>query len=225
MDNKKSVVKEIVDVEWEMFASVNEGSRKAACQEDRVTFVGMRAAQFDAWPIEALVSYLGDLEDALVTGRNLIEEKYIRMMENTEPTLYAALQTRIRTPSDEARAIAREVSDILLEQTRELFKRYPFVTRHSRPLYASSNNGSVSLETYQLCELLTYSEKTLSTLRRHIEKLEKDGISLAREILENTVKHYGYETLEKAETATMRRTGAVHEVQTGRVTADGDSNE
>jgi hypothetical protein len=35
--------------------------------------------------------------------------------------------------------------------------------------------------------------------------LEKHGESLARSILENSVKHYGYKTLEEAEAATKAR--------------------
>ena len=205
MDEKQSVIDKIVSMEWAMFIAVNEGEARAACQEDRVTFDGMREAQFDAWPLEAVKSYQDDLLNARQCGRNLVEEKYIHMMENTEPSRYAVLLARITVPSEAVRSLAREVADILLEQTRILFEDYPYVSGNGRPLYSALDYSDISVETYQFSELLTYSEKTLSTLSEHIKTLENSCTSLARVILENTVRFYGYESLDTAEKAAKER--------------------
>lgn len=199
------IVKQIVSIEWDMFASVNEGKARASCQEDRATFHAMRAAQFSAWSGKAAESYLRDLEDARRGGRNLVEEKYIHMMKTTDPTLYGLLLSRVIPPSDAALALALEVSAMLLEQMSALFDEYPYVSSHGRPLYSASYSEVVSVETYQLGELLTYSETTLAALKEHIAALEKDGVSLSRIILENTVKHYGYRSLESAEQSRARQ--------------------
>ena len=205
MDTKQDFIRKIVDIEWAMFTSVNEGEARADCQDDRVTFNGMRIAQYDAWSPETVISFLNDMENARMNGRNLVEEKYIHMMKTTEPARYSALFERITVPTDNASALAKEVSDILLEQTRVLFEDFPYVSGHGRPLYSTLDYGEISVETYQLSELMTYSEKTLATLLAHVKELAKAGVSLARVILENTVKFYGYESLDMAEAATKER--------------------
>ena len=195
-------VKKIIELEWEMFTAVNEGSERASCQEDPVTFEGMRAAQFNAWSDDAACSYLSDLDAANKIGRNLIEEKYIHMSKTTEPRRYAILLQRVTLPSEEAAALAHEISDILLKQTRVLFGDYPYVAGQGRPLSSSLDYAGTSVETYQLSELLTYSAVTLSRLREHLLALKSDSKSLAMMILENTVKFYGYDSLDSAEAAT-----------------------
>jgi len=205
VDNNKEVIEKIVSIEWEMFTSVNEGEARASCQEDRATFEGMRTAQFAEWSPQAAASYLEDLEEARRCGRNLAEEKYIHMMKTTEPSQYNALLERVKLPSDAARALAKDVSDMLLEETRILFEDYPFVSGQGRPLYSTFDYGGTSVETYQYSEFLTYSENTLVLLKAHITGLEKIGESMARKILESTVKFYGYDSLDSAEAATKER--------------------
>jgi len=201
MEENRELIQRIVDIEWDMFTSVNQGRERAACQEDRKTFVGMRVAQFDAWPGGALELYQSDLEKARQGGRNLIEEKYIHMMKNTDPSNYGELLPRVAMPSGAALSLAHEISDALIEQTRVLFEDFPRVTGRGRPLYSTLDHFCISVETYQLCELMTYSEKTLSALKEHIRALEKEGISYARQLLENTVGFYGYDSLDSAEAA------------------------
>lgn len=205
MSVPRELIGQIVSLEWDMFVSVNEGEDPASCQEDYRTFQGMRNAQFDAWPLSAAQSYLTDLETAKKEGRNLVEAKYIHMMKSTEPSKYDALISRVKAPSSSGGALAQEVSDLLLEQTRLLFEDYPYVSGQGRPLYSAFDYAAVSIETYQLGELLTYSENTLSALKEHIIKLQNEGVSLARLILENSVSFYGYKSLDTAEAASKER--------------------
>ena len=205
MDKKGEMIGMIIDIEWDMFTSVNKGEARAGCQEDRKTFSGMRSAQFDVWSGDALEFYLCDLQKARQDGRNLIEEKYIHMMKNTEPSHYNELLPRVTLPSDAALSLAHEISDALVEQTRVLFKDYPYVSSLGRPLYSTQDDSCISVETYQFCELLTYSEKTLPALKECIRALENEGISYARQVLENTVRFYGYDSLDSAEAASRRK--------------------
>lgn len=205
MDKIQETIKKIVEIEWEMFTSVNEGEPHASCQDDRLTFEGMRAAQFREWSLHAAVEYLDDLQTARAAGRNLAEEKYIHMMKTTEPSRYSALLSRVVMPTDSARALAQEINAILIGQTRLLYESYPYVSGQGRPLYSAFDYNGISVETYQFGELLTYSEKTLSALKEHVLALEKSNISLARRILESTVRFYGYDSLDSAESATKER--------------------
>jgi hypothetical protein len=205
MDKNNETVEKIVSIEWDMFSAVNEGETRASCQENRAAFEGMRSSQFSAWPGDAASSYLDDLRTAERDGRNLVEEKYIHMMMTTEPSQFIALIDRILRPSDLACSLAQEITDILLMQTRELFDAYPNVAGKGRPLHTTDDGSETSVETYQFCELITYSERTLAALRDHIIALEKDGASFARLIMENTVRFFGYESLDSAEEATVKR--------------------
>ena len=81
----KSLIDNIIALEWKMFSSVNEGGPKASCQEDPQTFDGMRRGQFSAWSDEAAQCYYEDVKAAAATGRNLAMEKYIHMMKSTAP--------------------------------------------------------------------------------------------------------------------------------------------
>ena len=205
MKEKDEIIAEILPIEWAMFIAVNEGEERADCQEDKETFEGMRRAQYAAWSQKAVAAYLNGLEDAKRKNRNLVEEKYIHMMKTTEPSRYNALLSRVTLPSETGKSLAGEISDMLLEQTRLLFEDYPYVSGHGRPLYSELDYGNISVETYQLSELLTYSIETLEALKEHVLTLEKEGKSLARTILENTVRHYGYDSLDSAEAATKER--------------------
>ncbi len=72
------------------------------------------------------------------------------------------------------------------------------------PSAVRRTGGVTSIETYQKGELYTYSTKTLKLLWDHIQRLEAEGVSLAKLIMENGVKYYGYSNLEEAEAASKK---------------------
>ncbi len=208
MDQAK--IDRLIRMEWDMFSAVNEGGPRASCQEDPETFYGMRSAQFRSWDEATLDSYYEDVEAAAAAGRNLVMEKYIHMMKTVQPAEYRELLSRVVYPSEEARILARKITDKMLAQTEILHREYPYVSGAGRPLRSSEDyRGFTSVETYQLGELYTYSLRTLKCLWEHFCRLEKEGKSLARIILEHTVEHYGYDSLEKAEEANRRHAEAV----------------
>ncbi|MCL2337416.1 MAG: DUF4125 family protein [Firmicutes bacterium] len=202
MSDKTAKLDEIIRLEWDMFQAVNEGGPRAACQNDKATFDIMRRAQFAAWPEDIRLSYLDDLRSAKLAGRNLVKEKYIQMMKFTMPAAYKNLQSMITPPTKAAKQLAQDICGKLVVQNAELDTLYPYLSGKGRPLYATGDRQDVtSFETYQLGELLTYSEKTLVLLNGYIEQREQAGNgSLAYDILSNTVRYYGYDTLEAAET-------------------------
>ena len=208
MNSKAEMISRIIELEWDMFSSVNEGHDKAPCQEDRRTFEGMRRAQYDAWSDDAVRLFLGDILTAALEGRNLVGEKYIHMMRSTSPSLYEQLAATIPAVLPSAVNLAKEISDKMVEQTESLFEKYPCVSGSGRPLRSSHDcGGETSVETYQLGELYTYSEKTLRALRAQLLELEENGEALAECILENTVRFYGYASLDAAEAAARNRLG------------------
>jgi len=197
----KEIIDEIVELEWTMFHGVN-GSQRVSCQEDRPTFEAMRRSQFAAWSREAAESYLRDVKAAGAAGRNLAREKYIRMMESTDPEGFEAFRGELPPLSPAQESLSAEIWARMLAQTQRMREKYPAVALSGRPLLASEErDGWASLETYQTGELKTYSEQTLRLLLAHLEALEARGIDLAFEIQKNSVAALGYRSMEEAERA------------------------
>ena len=198
---KKALIDAILEKEWPMFHNVN-GEDRASCQNDYPVFEIMRRAQYDAWSPAALEAYLADVTAAEAEGRNLAREKYIRMMESTDPRGYAAFCGELPAVSDEKRALAAKIWEKMLAQTERMRENYPVLALGGRPLHASEErDGWASIETYQTSELLTYSENTLRALLAEIERLEAEGKDFVYMVQENTVRGQGFKTMAEAERA------------------------
>lgn len=196
----KTVREQIVAAEWDMFQNTHNKGGRASCQDDYITFYNMRIAQFDAWSDEAAESYLEDLGTAKDQGRNLIAEKYLNMMKSTHPAEYEAQKHFLPLMSEEKIALANEICDEMIAQTIPLRKAFPHVGESGRPLFSDEDKyGFTSVQTYQLGELLTYSEKTLRLLKKHLFALKAEGRSLAREVTSRSVCSSGFSSLEEAE--------------------------
>lgn len=87
---RDDLVETIVRMEWDAFQRTTNMGGRAACQGNWPVFHQMRASQFLTWPENLLASYRDDLKDAEYVGRNLVTEKYARMMRSTHPDEYAA---------------------------------------------------------------------------------------------------------------------------------------
>lgn len=66
--NKDELIDAIVQIEWPMFAGVNNEGGKAACQMDLATFRIMRISQYSAWGEELLESCLADSQGCPKSG-------------------------------------------------------------------------------------------------------------------------------------------------------------
>lgn len=183
-----------------MFHNVN-GDNRADCQENPEMFEKMRHAQFLAWSDEVLSSYLDDVKKAQAENRSLVREKYIWMMENTDPQGFDYFKKDLPIISDEKKELVARIWDILLVQTEKIREKYPVLALGGRPLHTSEEKNWPSVETYQKGELLTFSEKTLKLLLAHIIELQENGIDYAFDVQRNSVTCLGYKTMEEAELA------------------------
>jgi len=204
--NDISVREQIVAAEWDMFQATHNKGGRASCQDDYSTFFNMRMAQFDAWSDEAAESYLEDLKAACDAGRNLVAEKYLHMMKNTHPAEYETQKCFLPIMSNEITALANAICDEMIAQTIPLREAFPHVGESGRPLFSDTDMyGFTSVQTYQLGELLTYSENTLQLLKKHLFALKAEGRSLAREILSRSICSYGFSSLDEAEAVASAR--------------------
>lgn len=174
----------IISIEWAMFDQVNKGKSRASCQEDPDTFILMRRSQFDAWSEELLDSYLADLLGASGKGLNLIELKYMYMM--CGPNL-EKLMDESGYPSREIRTLVEKIMTVMNNWTTQLMRTFPSLKYYSRPASSLADTaGSTSIETYQKCELYTYSKETLQLFFRYITQLSEEGKNLPYMIVRNT---------------------------------------
>ena len=199
---KAELIQQIVDKEWPMFHNVN-GEERVDCQEDKQTFVNMRTAQFNVWDEASLESYNKDLDAAIEAGRSLVKEKYIWMMEHTDPQAFEAFKELLPEPSEKTNKLVADIWAIMLAQTEELRKSYPLLALGGRPLHASEEKQWASIETYQTSELRTFSEETLEKLLAHIKAMQASGEDFVYKIQENSVTCLGYKNMKDAELAMM----------------------
>ena len=205
VQNQKSenLAEEITKLEWQQFQlTENEGGR-ANCQGNWPTFRIMRMSQFLAWPLDLQESYKKDLERANQIGRNLITEKYARMMESTAPEIFEHTIKPYIKPILEPRKSAQEkIISVQVEWASDFRNRYPHLGLAMRVLKTSEDTAeNTSFETYLRGELSTYSDATFAKYQRFVNNLRAENLNLTQIIIANTVRMYGYDSLESAERA------------------------
>lgn len=141
-----------------------------------------------------------DLKTATREGRNIMTEKYARMMESTFPEEYRKLAASLPPVDKETLQKIEEIVAINVGWKAELFDRYPRLSGKGRPLRTSEDSAmETSFETYLRGELKTYSARTITLLHELTLRQQQDGVNGAALNLLNQVQQYGYATLEQAE--------------------------
>jgi hypothetical protein len=196
------IVEEILGLEWDMFQEVRGLDGPAPCQQDRRTFEIMRSSQLLSWDQETAESYLDDLRRAREGDRNLMTEKYARMMESTSPCECRGVGAVVPMLDQSAARLVERLADLSVRWMEETAAKYPLVSGRGRPIRSCEDSRfTTSFETYNRSELATYSAKTLGLLEAHYLQLVADGINPAEVILEHTMASYGFASLEQAEAA------------------------
>lgn len=197
------LVEEVIRREWDQFQRTeNEGGR-ASCQGNWPMFHQMRASQFMTWPEDLLRSYLDDLDEANRVGRNLVTEKYARMMVSTAPDEYRErIEPFIPRLSDERVARQERVIAVQVAWARDFRGRYPKLGAAMRVLTTAEDTPEdTSFETYLRGELGTYSDRTMALYEAMVEDLQAAGRNLTEQTVANTVRLGGFADLEEAESA------------------------
>ncbi|VVS91756.1 DUF4125 family protein [Desulfoluna spongiiphila] len=191
--DKKGIIKQILEIEWEMFSTVNDKAAsdprnqgQPTCRDFPDEFKLHRTATFMAWPETTLLSYLEDLKGAKQNNRNLMTYKYARMdnlihSENNSPYV-------------------DKITGVMVQWQKEFMAKYPRIMAGGRAL--SGGEAGIdwaSFENYLRCELESYSENTLKSLFLHTETLKDAGKSMSEEIYKTLVRDKGYNSLEEAE--------------------------
>ncbi len=196
------LIDEIAEAEFEAFDKVRNAGGRASCQNDWPTFQIMRKSQYMTWNRIMLIQYLYEFNANYQKGRNLIEEKYGRMMESTAPEEYAKIADRFPVISESKKQIIENIVQIQVGFMEEFSKQYPGLADHARLIHTKEDRyDDTSYETYLRGEISTYSDKMLELYGRFIVGICKEGINLATLTMQNNVNLYGYRDLEDTQRA------------------------
>ena len=125
----------IVRHEWDQFQRTNNEGGRAACQGNWPVFHQMRLAQFLTWERPLLTSYAADLDAADHVGRNLVTEKYGRMMASTAPENFTKnIEPYIPRLSEERAARQEQVIAQQVAWAKDFRERYPKLGEAMRAL-------------------------------------------------------------------------------------------
>ena len=191
---------EIAKLEFEAFDKVHNEGGRASCQNDWFTFSIMRKSQYLTWDHMMLMQYLYDFHREYNRGHNLIEEKYGRMMESTAPEKYEEIKNNFPPLSEDKKRIIEQICDMQVAWMEEFAGEYPVLADNARSIHTSEDNPfNTSYETYLRGELGTYSDKMLELYGRYIVEYARRGKNPAKDIMENSVRMYGYSSIDEAE--------------------------
>ena len=122
------------------------------------------------------------------------------MMESTAPEKYEQIKGNFPELSQEKKDIIEQIVGLQVGWMEEFSRNYPALSQNARSIHTSQDTPSeTSYETYLRGELGTYSDKMLELYGRYVVDRAKTGRNLAYEIMENSVKLYGYSSVEDAE--------------------------
>ena len=190
----------IIRLEFSAFDKVENVGGRADCQNDWPTFYVMRKSQYLTWNRTMLMQYAYDFQRELRKGHNLITEKYGRMMESTAPEEYNRIKQHFPYISTEKQAIIQQIVALQVSWMEEFSANYPNLAANARSIHTAEDNlHNTSYETYLRGEISTYSDKMLELYGRYIVTYAQANENLAYEIMQNSAKMYGYNSLEAAE--------------------------
>lgn len=199
------MIDDILNYEWAFFQDVHHIEGRASCQDDFETFYLQRKSQFEAFDPQVNESWLNDLKQAKLDGRNPIMEKYAYMMESTDPQLFSQIKDQLPIIEKSQKELIDSLCQIEVSMREEMDQKYPHLLSQARLTHTfQDEKEDTSFETYLRGELMTYSPHTLYLYGQMIVTMLKKQENLIEKILTHTVLAYGYHSLQEADNFMMR---------------------
>lgn len=121
-------------------------------------------------------------------------------MESTAPEYYQKIAHRLPPVTAEKNELIENISRICLKWAEQFRQEYPLLSSQGRPVRASEEDArDTSFQTYTKGELATFSENTLKLYYLYVNQLLAENKNLTQMVMENTVREYGYKSLDEAE--------------------------
>ena len=175
---RQQLISDIVERELVMFLNTPSEGGPASCQQRPDAFRIMRAMAHCVHHEATLLSYLNDLQQAEVTGRNFMLEKYARMGDQLPP---------LSESPHIARIAATEAA--WMEEAARLYPR------------SLQSQGGDHFLRYISCELETLSDQTLDLYREEVEEALEAGRNLVVERHDFLCQKLGFASLADREAA------------------------
>jgi len=179
---RQELMEKIIEMELDMFLRVR-ASEPAACQEHPEAFRTMRWMAHSVLPLEVLLSYLNDLQEARRLDRNLMTEKYARM-ENKIPKIKES-------------PLIDEIVQVESRWLGSLTEKYPLTFK----------GETAGFQNYLACELETYSDRTLEVYHQVILEAKTANRNLVEERYNNLFEKLGYGSIAGREEQARKETG------------------
>ena len=197
----QSIIEAMIEIEWEMFQHTENLGGRASCQDDFETFYIMRGSQYANWTDEMRSCWLSFLKESQREGRNLVAEKYGRMMQFTNLHHYNKhIKPFIPSVPQSHYNIINTIVEAQIGWEKEFAAKYPKLSMAGRPVTSEGDlSGFTSMETYSRGELETYPAELLNLYAAYVQQLKEEGRNLSMMIQQTTVLMYGYDTIEEAE--------------------------
>ena len=97
------------------------------------------------------------------------------------------------------RAFIQILCEIEVSMREDMNEKYPYLLALARLTHTlEDEKDDTSFETYLRGELMTYSDETLYLYGQMVLRMVQNQENLIEKILTNTVKAYGYSSLEEA---------------------------
>jgi len=170
--NHMDLVNQVVELELDMFERVRT-AEPSLCQEKPEAFKSMRAMTHSVLSQETLESYLDDLQQANMDGKNLLTLKYARMDSKIPPL--------------KKNPVIDNIVKIEEHWMTELSLRYPRVVK-----------GAPGFSVYLSSELETYSDRTLDLYFGDVTRAESEGRNLAEDRYNWLFEKIGYGSIIEA---------------------------
>lgn len=129
---REQMIFDLASMEWELFQLVHNTGGRASCQDDPDTFFKMRMSQWMVYSDGVLKSCMEDFQEAAAQGRNLIFEKYGRMMETTHPEEYERVRQYFPEISEKHRENVEKITAIHLGWDKKTAEAYPYLRKNGR---------------------------------------------------------------------------------------------
>lgn len=197
---KEELIINIVEKEWDMFKVLKNVGKRAECQNNKPEFIIMRKGQWNNLPIKILESYNQDLDDAIINNRNLLFEKYVRMMKYSSPIEYEDLKHTLFELSLGMKTLIRQIEKIYLNWAKEFEEKYPKISKLCRPVTKEfDTKDRTSLQTYLIGELSSYSLKTLVFYLDYVKECKENNLNLVYLTNKDVISQKGFDDLDKLE--------------------------
>ena len=197
----QTMIEEIIAIEWDMFQHTENIGGRASCQDDFETFYIIRGSQYANWTSEMRCCWLEFLKKSQAEGRNLVAEKYGRMMQFTNLHHYNKhIAPFVPAVPQSHYQLIHTIVEAQIGWEKEFAAQYPKLSQAGRPITSEGDfSGFTYMETYSRGELQPYPTALLQLYAAYVQQLQEEGRNLSMMIQKTTVEMYGYESIEEAE--------------------------